>query len=306
MLTHEQRKTYQAKGYIRLPAAFDRAAAQSMEDFIWARLAELHGIRRDDPDTWSAAAPWIGLNRFKEDAVFQAVGSPAVCAAIDDLLGRGCWKKPRTWGGFLVKFPDPSHGDWTPSDTFWHVDFHFTHQPGTAFGVRLFSLLTEVVPCGGATLVVSGSHRLVERFVSAMTPAERSERFAVLRDRFNGSHPWLAALTETGADQAQRIQTAMKTAEIVDSVPVRVEELCGEAGDVVILHPWLLHSPSPNSSDRPRLQLAKDIFAEAANNRSERPAAASAEQGSVRPLTSASSLRRPGYFLEVFGCDSRS
>jgi hypothetical protein len=66
----------------------------------------------------------------------------------------------------------------------------------------------------------------------------------------------------------------MEGPEVVEGVSVRVEELCGEPGDVVIIHPWLLHSPSPNLSDRPRLQLAKDIFAELANNRLELTAAA--------------------------------
>lgn len=53
----------------------------------------------------------------------------------------------------------------------------------------------------------------------------------------------------------------MKQTTIVEGVPVRVEELCAEPGDVVVMHPWLVHAPSPNASDGPRLMLAKDIFA---------------------------------------------
>lgn len=274
MLTRDQLETYEANGYVRLTEAFDRAAANSMAEFVWARMEELHGVRRDDPSTWNAPDPWTGLNRFKQDPVFRAVGSSVVSAAIDNLLGSGCWKRPPAWGGFLVKFPDHTHQGWTLSKTYWHVDFHFTHQPRTPFGIRMFSFLSDVPPRGGATLVVSGSHRIVERFVASMTPEQRREKFAVLRDRFNGSHPWLAALTKAGVGQSRRIQDFMEGAEVIEAVPVRVEELCGQPGDVVIMHPWLLHSPSPNLGDRPRLQLAKDIFAELANNRSELTAAA--------------------------------
>lgn len=273
-MTHDQIETYDAKGYVRLPAAFDRAAAESMAELVWARMGELHGIRRDDPNTWDAPGPWRGLNRFKKASVFQAVGSHVVCTAIDDLLGPGCWTKPSTWGGFLIKFPDRTSRDPTFSDTYWHVDFHFTHRPGSSFGVRLFSFLSDVVPGGGATLVVSGSHRLVERFVASLTPRQRSEKFGVLRDQLMRSHPWLAALTKASADRPRRAPELLQTPGHVDGVSVRVEELCGEPGDVVIMHPWLLHSPSPNASDHPRLQLAKDIFAELASHRVELTAAA--------------------------------
>lgn len=40
-----------------------------------------------------------------------------------------------------------------------------------------------------ARFVVSGSHRLVERFVTSLTPEERRAGFAALRDRFNDRVP---------------------------------------------------------------------------------------------------------------------
>ena len=44
--------------------------------------------------------------------------------------------------------------------------------------------------------------------------------------------------------------------EEVAGVPVRAVELTGEAGDVVIMHPWLMHNIAMNCSDRVRLMTS--------------------------------------------------
>ena len=193
MLSLEQRECFERAGYVRLPHAF--ADADAMAVFVWSRLSELHGIKRNDRTTWSAEAPWVGLNKFKDHPLFQSIASEAVCSAIDDLLGSGAWVKPKTWGGFLVKFPDRQPEAWTiPTDAYWHVDSHFTYEPGTRFGVRVFSLLSEVEPHGGGTLAVAGSHRLVERFVRSMTPEQRREGFAFFAiDSTRPTHGCLAS-----------------------------------------------------------------------------------------------------------------
>ena len=40
-----------------------------------------------------------------------------------------------------------------------------------------------------------------------------------------------------------------------------VVELSGEPGDVVVGHPWLLHTPAPNRGDRPRFMRVQRIRA---------------------------------------------
>lgn len=96
MLTHEQRAHYEDWGHVRIPQAFSRDAAAAMADFIWARLSDLHAIRQEDQRTWAVDAPWVGLNRFKDAPVFQPLASPALCTAIDDVLGPGKWNKPKS------------------------------------------------------------------------------------------------------------------------------------------------------------------------------------------------------------------
>ena len=55
--------------------------------------------------------------------------------------------------------------------------------------------------------------------------------------------------TKRFADQAGR----------VGDIPASVVELSGDPGDVVIGHPWLLHSPWPNYGERPRLMRVQRI-----------------------------------------------
>ncbi|WP_345151194.1 phytanoyl-CoA dioxygenase family protein [Nonomuraea rubra] len=47
---------------------------------------------------------------------------------------------------------------------------------------------------------------------------------------------------------------------VVSEVPVRVAELTGEPGDVVFLHPHLLHAPAANRSRAPRFMVTGGLF----------------------------------------------
>jgi hypothetical protein len=62
----------------------------------------------------------------------------------------------------------------------------------------------------------------------------------------------------TAARTAER--TARYTTEtLVDGIPMRVDELCGSAGDVFVCQPALLHTISMNVSSRPRLMRVQRI-----------------------------------------------
>lgn len=47
---------------------------------------------------------------------------------------------------------------------------------------------------------------------------------------------------------------------VIRGVPVRVEELTGEAGDVIVMHPRLLHAVAPNTLDTPRMMLLQFLY----------------------------------------------
>ena len=53
----------------------------------------------------------------------------------------------------------------------------------------------------------------------------------------------------------------MQEGAVVGGVPVRVVELSGEAGDLVIGHNWLLHAGAPNSGTQPRMMRVQRVRA---------------------------------------------
>jgi hypothetical protein len=67
-------------------------------------------------------------------------------------------------------------------------------------------------------------------------------------------HPWLRDLWKAGRD-ADPIHCYLTAGAVIDGVPVRVEELTGEPGGAVSMHPRLLHVVAPNSLHTPRIML---------------------------------------------------
>lgn len=224
-----------------------------MESRVWRWLERKYGARREDPASWAAAAVY-GMQGMKREAVFDAIGSDTLCAALDELVGAGRWERPRDWGSFLVNFP--SAGRWTVPSRVWHTDFDFRGPADPPRGALVFSFLSDVPAGAGGTLVVAGSQRLIARFVAAR-PAAGREKMKVTRTAFMASDPWLRELTSTepAEDRAERLMQP----SLVTGIPVRVVELSGEAGDVVIGHPWLLHCPAPNCGSTPRLMRVQRV-----------------------------------------------
>lgn len=263
MLTADQKDHFFEKGYLLLPQLIAEVAS-GFEDFVWTCLSQLHGIVRDRPETWNVEAPWFGMKQFKDAPILHGIGTDRLCEAIDDLLGPGNWGKPPHWGGFLVNFPDTEPERWYIPNAGWHVDYHYTHDADTLFGLRVFTFLSEVKPRGGGPLIVSGSHRLIDKYVRRLTPEERSLKYARLRKRFDRSNAWMRRLTQEDEHEAGRNRALMEELSVVDEVEVRVEQVCGRPGDIMLMHPWLLHVRSPHGGDTPRFMLAKSIYTHAA------------------------------------------
>ncbi len=60
-------------------------------------------------------------------------------------------------------------------------------------------------------------------------------------------------------DDGDRDRQLMIDGEEIDGVHVKVTELTGHAGDVVVMQPWTLHCMSINSLDMPRLAVTHTV-----------------------------------------------
>ena len=260
MLTSVQHDTFDRQGFVYLRGAFSATAAAAMEDRLWVLLAEQQNVRRGSPETWPAVFA-TGLQSLKADPVFKPLGGSVTVSALDDILGSGPWPRPPHWGQCLASFP-PRPGAPAPlAKAIWHTDFPFGSPDDRLAGAVVFGFLSEVAGLSGGTAVLEGSHRVVQRYVAAQ-PRETLASMKRVRKALLGSHPSLAELAAiTGPNWLE--QYLGRDFEI-DGMTVRVGELTGAPGDLVIGHPWLLHAPAPNRTSRPRLMSVKRILVTAA------------------------------------------
>jgi hypothetical protein len=243
----QQRDEFERTGLLRLPGAIPRADVVAMRDRFWRFLTANHGIERDRPDTWTVERP-RRLQALRRSGAFERMATAEVRRALDDLLGPGAWRPPRAWGLPLVTFPHPT-GRWTVPSAGWHVD---SHGPDYA-GVTVFGFLSTVAAGGGGTVVLPGSHRWFNRYVAAGTWRPAEVKTALAAD-----HPWLRDLW-TGRPEPDRVARYLERGAVVCDDRVRVRELTGAPGDVVLMHPRTLHAPAQNGLTTPRMMLVEIV-----------------------------------------------
>lgn len=250
------RGEFERTGVLRLEGAFSATAASAMSEAVWCYAEEKVGVRPDDPATWPDGWHGIGWKGLRRSRVFDAVvDNEAVQDALAEIFGPEGWTPPKPGAQVLVTLP--SAGPWVLPDG-WHMDCGFERPTWPTFAVKLFAFFGDVGPAGGGTMVLGGSHRVVDRYRGTLPPGTgggmRNWRAFLRHD------PFLAQLL-TGATQADGGRGLVGRVADVGGIPVEVIELTGKAGDVVITDLHVFHSASANVSDVPRQMLGKLITA---------------------------------------------
>jgi ectoine hydroxylase-related dioxygenase (phytanoyl-CoA dioxygenase family) len=262
-LTPQQLADFDRRGLLRLPGLLSAERVRRAREYVQERLA-LVGLWRDGawrlnnrpgpqwPDSGVKASKVIG-NR--NPAVEALIDEPALLAAVDVLLearpfDRHLYKRPQ------VLFTLPNIDVWT-IPTGWHVDGPRLAS-GRRPGVQLFACLDTVEPGGGGTLVIAGSHRLLNegRAVSISDVRRRLCRVDYFRQLYAG--------VQESAEDPARLLTQVGSA---GDIELAVVELTGAPGDAWLIDLRLLHAAAPNASDRPRLMATHrfwrvDVMAE--------------------------------------------
>jgi hypothetical protein len=210
-LTGEQVAQFLERGFVIVRGAFDPAGTQGWLDEAWI----LFGYDRDDPGSWADKRIHLASRSHVDARTF----APAAWRAAAELAGGEERVLPWRWGdGFIANLGVGSDRPWQPPSAAaggWHKDGdffrHFLDSPEQA----LLSLVlwTDMLPRGGGTFVAADSVPVVARYL-----AEHPE--GVLPGTF---------------DYGGLI------GQCRDFV-----ELTGNAGDVVLLHPYTLHATSQN------------------------------------------------------------
>ena len=263
MLTDQQRDEFFERGFTRVAGALPQHLAANMVSRIWRRLGEGHGMHRNDAATWIEGGV-RGIGNLNREPPFRPFGSPAIVSVIDDLLGKGNWQQPSSWGQVLATFPAT---EWSWNSLFqrrvevsaitWHTDYPYDTPPAELSGVQIFCLLADLEPGGGGTLVIEGAHRAVRNFVMTAS-SETLHKMKRARVAFLNSHPWLQSVSKAPSEPRPEVWITEQRA-VIDGIAVAVAELTGNACDVYFTHPWLLHAPSPNCNSTPRLMCTQRI-----------------------------------------------
>lgn len=250
-LSAAQLAELETSGFVRVASAITASEAGEMENRVWTWLAERDGVDRDDRATWPVN---IGkLQPLRKARVFDRFINARTSKIFEALLGAG-WHQFGINPQALLSFP--TDATWELPHKMWHFDVP-ARGPVTGFGaLRCLGFVNNVGPRGGGTLVVEGSHQLVRKMV-ARSDCDDAGRSSDVRRVLARTSPWFAALSEPGG---HRINCLMNDGDTIDGVDVRVVELTGRPGDLVLMHPWVLHNISMNVGDAPRMMTSFSAF----------------------------------------------
>ncbi|MFC1466642.1 MAG: phytanoyl-CoA dioxygenase family protein [Candidatus Brachytrichaceae bacterium NZ_4S206] len=233
VLTEAQVRSFLEDGYLVVKDCLDRDIARRWIEEAYDRL----GYDKNDPATWAKEIVWMD---HKNQLPVREI-APKAWDAILDVVGGEERLEPQVmrlhhsghfttinsfiWSdAFIVNFRRGADKPWQPPSPQvggWHKDgSYFRHFLDSREQALLTIVLwSDMLHQGGATFIAPDSVRVVARYLY-----EHPE--GVEPNEFN----FQALINQC----------------------TRFEELTGEAGDFVILHPFMLHASSQNVLGRPR------------------------------------------------------
>ena len=254
MIDAAKRELFAERGIVKLDRLIAASVLAPARDLVYARLRSA-GAWRDgrwvhgtDPADLKACVK--SLKNCSKSALFQRLLTAEVKAAAHSLVGHAPLVEMRPQMQLL--FTPPNASAWAVPHNIWHLDvprLAATSLPG----VQMFTFLDEVEPRGGGTLLVAGSHRLLN---GQGTMSSRRVKNRLRRE------PYFRDLMDRHA--AHRERFLQETGE-VDSVALQVAELHGQPGDVYFTDLRLLHSLGPNAAAMPRIMVTQRFLLETAS-----------------------------------------
>ncbi|KUI64646.1 hypothetical protein VM1G_01029 [Cytospora mali] len=229
VLTPEEKEHFLNNGWVKIPQAFTKAQAAQVTKDVWTRL----GMDPDDKTTWHPPR----TNMPSHQSFDASHLAPRAWAAICELLGGEERVSPasRHWRDSLIVNlgsparegrPDPPQGLWD-----WHVDgdffVHYLDSPEQA--LLVVPLFTDVPPQGGGTAIYPDGMRRIARH---------------LHDHPEGVCP---RMHPRGSPEFRVGRANMFNEVARQGADGDYAEVCGQVGDVYVLHPLMLHSATNNA-----------------------------------------------------------
>lgn len=213
-------------GLVKLEDAFSRETAAACRDILWRDL----GLSPDKPEGW--VEPVMRLGMYGDPPFREALASPRLHSALDQLVGEGRWLAPDGLGAMVIRFPASKK----PWDDGWHLDASFpplddptshdyfrwrVNYRSHRRSMLMLFLMSDCGPNDAPTRVRVGSHIPMARQLQAHGEAGIS----------------LTDLASEGFAGADHCPETLAT---------------GEAGTVWLVHPFTLHAAQAHRGTEPR------------------------------------------------------
>lgn len=233
LLSEAQVRAFVTDGFVRIEHAFSRATAEAGRRILWRDT----GCDPDDPRTWTR--PVIRLGGYADPPFAEAVSTPVLRNAFDQLVGSGRWLPRMSLGTFPIRFPSPLD----PGDTGWHVDTSFEGESSDpndflswhanilsrGRALLMLFLFSDVGEDDAPTRIRVGSHLDIARRLAPAGEAGLS----------------LRELAASGFSESAHRPEASAT---------------GEAGTVYLCHPFLVHAAQPHRGTQPRFLAQPPLY----------------------------------------------
>ncbi|KAF8832623.1 hypothetical protein HHX47_DHR1001565 [Lentinula edodes] len=240
-LSPEQVDHFLEHGFIVIQNGFTEERAADWIKTIWIRL----NLDPNDKSTWDRERIHMPWHRREKVATF----APKVWDAMQDLLGGAerINEEDSRWGdSFIVNFGNETLENATDHihprnlDN-WHVDgdffVHYLDSPEQA--LLVIPIFSNIKTGGGGTFIAPEGIQMIARYLA--------------------SHPEGVMPTGLSFTPSTTIYTDFKNDPGYWSHLKEVQncsqfvEMVGQVGDVVLLHPLMLHSASKNYLRQPRI-----------------------------------------------------
>ncbi|KAH8175652.1 Clavaminate synthase-like protein [Sarocladium implicatum] len=241
-LTAEQVDHFMTYGWVRIPEAFTQKQADEWTKDLWLRL----GYDKDDKSTWVMEK----VNMPGHNSIDAGEFSPKAWGAICELTGGEERIDPisRKWlDAFIVNLGSESSKGKpvAPRDLDnWHVDgdffTHFLDSPEQ--GLLVIPVLSPIAEHGGGTFICPDGIGVVARH---------------LHDNPDGVTPYMARRGE----EKELAEYSWFVDQARDPSKCNLfQEMTGDVGDVILLHPFMMHSASKNALHTPRIITNPSIY----------------------------------------------
>jgi hypothetical protein len=255
-LNEEQVASFMKHGFLRLPGAIPLENCDRWAKDVWHRL----GMDPDDKSTWTTERnhmPKLNVVPAREIA-------PKAWAAICELCGGEdrIAKGGEMWtDSFIVNLGSPEfEGKRTPPKELdgWHVDgdffVHFLDSPEQA--LLVIPCWSDVTEDAGATWVSDEGPRTIGKLLVSSRINSQQESHTIytglMADMVNfsqydhpeGLNPMMGPRDEPISLESEHNYYNKLIQELPDE---SFHEMTGKKGDVILMHPLMLHSASRNA-----------------------------------------------------------